>query len=756
MERSPNKKMIARLILVIFVFFLCFVIISYSVFSLTVRENETYTALANSQVLKSEVIPASRGTIYDRNMQTLAASATVWDVVLTPANIVDESEEKKAYIADGLYKILKLVDSTITAESISAKIETGYIYAALTSKIEKSYADLISEFILNGYTSEEGKTSYINGISLVENTKRYYPNGAFASSVIGFTGSDSQGLYGIEYQYDQILSGQPGYVLSEKNALSQDMPGGYQERYEPVDGSNIVLTIDETIQHFVEKTLDQIMIEFDPDMGATAIVMNVNTGEILAMGNRPTYDLNEPFTIYDEDWIAILAELEGEDEYSATRASYQTSQWSNKAISYIYQPGSTFKTVTAAAALEEKTASMHDEFYCPGYIIVADRIMNCHTYYAGGYGHGVIDYTGAMVGSCNPAFVEIAQNLGADNFFKYFELFGLTTKTGIDLPGESNSSFYTADKLGIVELSSSSFGQSMAVTPIQLLTAFSATVNGGYLVTPYVVKEIRDSNNNLISSTQTTIVRQAISESTSDYLKEILESVVNEKGGTNASIKGYRIGGKSGTSQKQNPGDSEDARIASYVAVAPADNPEIAVYVMVDEPTQFTSSYGSVIAAPSVASIMKDTLEYLGYSPQYSQEEIETMEVATPYIIEKTLDEAIVKLEESGIVNYKVYGSGDVVTSQMPTPGTPVSKDGTVYIYTDDASLAMGTMISVVGSKPLDAKAKLEALGYNVSFTSDAYEHTLAIVTEQSVIEGVSEPLGSIIELKCVAQDNNG
>jgi len=734
MSKLPTLKMKRRLnYIVIVAIILAFSIIAGNVTRITVFQYGFYKQKAAKQQLRPTTIPANRGTIYDRNMQIIAQSATVWDVVISPADI-------KKGDAEGISKALSDITG-IDYESILKRAKkSNSWYECLIKKVEQPVANEIRKLKTSDLDS-------VGSISLIENTKRYYPNSTFASSLIGFTGSDSQGLYGLEQYYDKELRGTPGYVVSAKNGLGKSMPAKLEEKFEPVGGNSLVLTLDETIQHFLEKALAQGVANHSPTQGVAGIVMDVNTGGILAMANLPNFDLNQPWYIYDDKKREAIEALP-EGEQKAAKTAAQQAQWSNKAISYAYQPGSTFKTVVASAALEEKTSSLKSTFFCPGYVIVGDRKMNCHKT----TGHGALDFTGALVNSCNPSFVKIGADLGPDLFYKYFESYGLTKNTGIDLPGEGQSIYYTADKLGEVSLASCSFGQSMALTPIQLITAVSAVVNGGKLVTPHVVQDVLDSNNNIVSSIDPVIRRQVISEETSATMRMMMEEVVSAKGGTNASIKGYRIGGKSGTSQKQNPGDDKEARIASYVAVAPADNPKIAVFIMVDEPTS-GDVYGSVISAPLAAAVLSDTLPYLGINPQYSEEDIS--ESTMPFITNMSVAEAQNKLVSSGLRKSKVIGTGAKIVKQVPSAGSKMPLDGTVILYADEQNETVNEVPDVVGLTPAAAKSKLESKLFNVVIHGLATDHENSTIVQQSIPSGESRTIGTVIEITCIKRDTD-
>lgn len=754
---ASMKKRLYRVVIVVIV--LCFVIISGNLVKISVADYDFYSDWANSHQLRSETIAASRGSIYDRNGEVLAQSAPAWDVILNPSEIQDDQRER---IVDGLTEILGLTEEE-REKVYQQTLKTNSMYEIVKRQVEKDVQEQILQFIvddqeavaLENETLAAGnqKTPLVNQIELRETTKRYYPNSTMAASLIGFVGTDNQGLYGLEAKYDSILSGTPGYVLSLKNAVNENIPNGLEEKVEPVNGSSLVLTLDENIQRFTEKALAQGMRDYLPKEGACAIVMNVKTGEILAMSNMPGFDLNQPFYIYDDTArAAVEAFTPGTDEYKAALGEAQQAQWQNKSISYAYQPGSTFKTIVASAALEEKTSSLNDHYYCNGFVQVADRKMNCHKT----AGHGDLDFAGALVNSCNPAYIAIGQSLGAGLYYKYLQGFGFTDRTGIDLPGEGYSIYYDEEGLqSVVTLASCSFGQSIAVTPIQLITAVAAVANGGYLMTPYVVKDILDENGNIISSTQPEVKRQVISEETSAIMRELMERVVYDKAATNAYVKGYRIGGKSGTSQKQNPGDSEDARIGSYVSIAPIDDPEIAVFVMIDEP-QSGDVYGSVVAAPVTASIMADTLPYLGYSPKYSEEEAAEMEVTVPTLLTKKILEAESALSAVGLGKPTIIGDGSYVVRQVPSSGNSIPRDGTVILYTEDVGDEMTTVPDVVGLKPSIAKQKLEDAQINVIINGPTGDdETYLEITSQSLEAGQEIPIGTVMEVTSTRMDTD-
>lgn len=712
-----------------------------NLFRISALQSDFYTDYANNQQLRSETIPASRGTIYDRNMEILAQSSTVWDVSISPKDIAsgikDEQKlkEKQELIAKTLSSILD-TDEAALMEKIK---KTNSQYQLVGKKVSKETADQIRAFAVEQrYTSE---------IHLAENTKRYYPNNQLAASLIGFTGSDSQGLYGLESKYDDVLKGTPGYTVSLKNAQSEDMPQNFEQRYDPVDGQSLRLTLDENIQSFVETTLYDVVKQHNPKNGACAIVMDCNTGAILAMANYPTFNLNDPFTIQDEQLAAAVEEITDEEAKKEAKSAAQQKQWSNMCISHTYQPGSTFKTVVGASAIEEKVAFTNSTYSCSGYVVIGGERMRCNNR----SGHGTLDFTSAMVHSCNPAFINIGLSLGPERFFEYYKAFGFTEKTGIDLPGEQVGTYYGSN-MSDVSLASSSFGQSQTVTPLQLITAVCAVTNGGYLVQPYVVQDFLDSNNNVISSHEPTIKRQVISEETSATLRSVMEEVVNANGGTNGSVKGYRIAAKSGTSQRLNPGDEANTYIASYVAVAPADDPQIAVMVMADYP-QNGAIYGGTIAAPAVAAIMANTLPYLGYSPEYSEEELASMETTVPLLYGKDIAAAKNKLIASGITGgVVVKGDGDKVVRQMPSSGEKIPKDGKVILYTDDSEQQMVAVPDVRQLSAAEAKQRLKQLNLNVTVTGGVSMTSAGKVQQQSVSPGTSVPVGTVVELTVIGE----
>ena len=688
-----------------------------------------YREYANAQQLSEDAIPADRGTIYDTNGEVLAESYTVWTVQLSPVTIDAEDKEMVAqFLADTL---------GLDYNTVLAQCQQTNRYAVVKKQVEKPQADAIREF-----AQENG----ITAIALIEDTKRYYPNNDLASHVIGYVGSDNQGLGGIELEYDDLLTGTPGKIVSAADANGNAIATTYESEYAPVDGQSLVLTIDSQIQYYVEKALDQAVADRNPSGGACAIVMNVNNGEILAMASYPDYNPNDPFTLYTSTQQAKLNQPISEGSTTTyTNSDLLYQQWNNKCTSWTYQPGSVFKIFTGSSALEEGVINMNTTFSCTGSMRVADTTFGCHN----AAGHGIQTLLEAYVNSCNPAFIQIGQALGVEKFSEYYELYGFTEKTGIDLPGEEggSSNLYIApENMGPVELASSSFGQTTMVTPVQMITAIAAAVNGGYLYQPHIVKEVLDQNGNVVQSYGATLKRQVISEEVSAEIRECLEAMVSANGGSTAYIEGYRIGGKSGTSQKNN---QDGHYVGSFAAFAPADDPEIVAMVVVDDPDlSLGSYYGSAVAGPALQSIMGDTLSYLGYSKEFTAEQIAAMEKSAPSLTGMDIETATSTAAASGF-EVRVIGSGETVQDQMPRNGTAMAEGSTILLYTDDTVATTCTVPNVVGMRPSDANYTLTAAGLNVSYNEGVggTAQATAVVTSQNYPEGTQLPAGSVVNI---------
>lgn len=718
------------------IFFFVFLMLVGRLYYLQVGsdEGEKYRSKALSQQHRMVEVAPNRGTIYDRNMKPLAVSATVWDVILAPANIKDEQVQ---LIADFLSEELD-VDRDLIVEKAKNK---GRYYERVKAQVEKDTFDRINQFISD---------NKVTGIDLIENTKRYYPYGDLASTVLGFTGDQNKGAYGLESYYERVLAGTPGKIVRARDSKGRDIPQAYQQMYLPENGNSIVLTIDEVVQHFLEKHLELAVVEYNVQNRAAGIVMNIKTGEILAMASAPDFDPNSPRDIGDPVVAQALAELKPtvtDEEYQKALQQAQFDQWRNKAISDPYEPGSVFKVITAAAALDSDTVpATGREFFCPGYHIVAGRRKGCWKR----AGHGSIDFTHAIKYSCNPAFMMVGEMLGAELFDDYFERFGFKETTKIDLPGEADGIYYPMELLAKPsgeELASSSFGQTFKVTPIQLITAVAASVNGN-LMQPYIVKEVLDPDGNIVSATQPQIKRQVVSEETAKELALILERVVGDPDGSgkHAYVPGYRIGGKTGTSEKLDKRVDGQVvfNIASFCGIAPSNDPEIACLVLLDEPIMQTT-FGSMLAAPVVGAVMADTLDYLGITPQYSQEELEKTEATVPDVRNIQVHYATSFISTAHL-KYRIVGEGTTVISQVPAAYQKVPKDSTVILYTSEETLEGDVEVpNVLGLQGLQANKTITNNGLNIKIMGDDITQQNSVAVSQDPAPGTFVPRGTIV-----------
>lgn len=638
---------------------LCFGGLLVRLYILQFVDPDGYAARAADQQLRDTVLPAARGEIYSADGTLLAASITTWTIRAAPRELADELVEPAAR---ALSEILE-IDYAETLEKFSQRTSNDCL---LRRRVDQEMADAVRQWCMaNG----------ARGIQIRQDTKRVYPQGDFMGVLLGFTNVDNAGLWGLELQYNTQLTGQDGRVLTAKNAWGYDMPTHYSTLVEAVPGNSLTLTIDANIQHYLESALAAAVQEHNVAARAVGIVMDVQTGAVLAMSNKPDYDPNNPRLIVDEEVRAQVNALTGAERSAALQAAQQ-AQWRNKAISDLYEPGSVFKLITASAALDTGTSTPQSRFTCAGKIGVAGTTFRC----ANGHIHGNQSFAAALAVSCNPSFIQIGARLGKENFCNYFAAFGLREATGIDLPGEiKRSEYYTAERMGPVELASCSFGQSSKISYLQMLTAVCAIVNGGNLMQPYVVQTITAPDGTVVQQTQPTARRRVISEATSAAMREMMEGVVLTGTGQNAAIPGYRVGGKSGTSQKLDS-DNERARIASFVAVAPIDDPKLAILVCLDEPHSWTTSGGS-LSAPVCAEVLAKALPYLGIQPQYTQEEQAKYFTTVPNVTTHRAGYAKMELTDAGLVA-SVVGDGERVQSQYPQPGTPVRKGSTIILDT--------------------------------------------------------------------------
>ena len=568
-----------------------------------------------------------------------------------------------------------------------------------------------------------------------------------ASTVLGFVGDDNQGLSGIEYQYDSTLEGIPGKLVASQNAKGGNMPFNYETMVEATPGGSVKLTIDEYVQHICENYLDEAVAENNAGNRGCVVVMNVNTGDVLGMAVKPDFDPNQPFTLYSDADKKTMEELSAssteQKEISAKRTELLSEQWKNKAITDTYEPGSVFKIITGSAALEEKKVSTSSTFNCPGYIVIAGTRYNCHRL----GGHGAQSFINIFENSCNPAFIEIGQRLGSDLFYNYFKAFGFTQKTGIDLPGETTGVYYTADKMGPVELASESFGQTFRITPMQMISAVAAVANGGYYVKPHIVKEILDNNGNVTQSFSAEKLRQVVSEETSQIISTCLSSVVENGSGKNAYVAGYRMCGKTGTSQKIDKVDESGTMlyVASFCGYAPADDPEYAIIVIIDEP-RAGAYYGSAVSAPVASSIMGEILPYLGVEAKYTDSEYESINKTVPETVGMDVSKAKETISAAGL-SAAVKGDGNTVLRQNPAAGTASPSGGSVVLYTsEEEDQSTVTVPDFTGMSPSEAEQKAADVGLTV----DLYglrdnNKSGAVCYKQSHDAGETVEYGSVI-----------
>ena len=779
---------IRTLILVAIFLLLGFGILIYQLYVLQIRDYETFSADATAQQMSDTTIPATRGSIYSSTGKLLAKSSVVWNIVADPSRC------DPAYIQQASEQIAALSGNAVTAESVAENLSMSERkYRVLARGLDMPTAEAILDYA-DALNEQAGKT--VLYLYQEQSSQREYPYGAFMSSVLGFTDSEGNGLYGLENYYNDILAGTPGRSVALESAGGIVLNDSAANYHAAIDGMNLNLTIDDNIQAIVEEYLQQAIVDFDVKSRACAIVMNVNTGEILAMASMNQYDPNDPYTIYDSEMQAILdsgtlteettdilvsrlgdtTELQeiisdgvigSDEEYSRLQGMMREAQWRNKNITELYYPGSVFKLVTAAAALDSGLMDTSQQFACTsaGWLINEGSDLYEHTYHcASNAVHGVQDMAAALNNSCNIYFIQVGLKLGAQVFYDYFDAFGFTERTGVDLPFETRwMEYHDADALALTEanLDSSSFGQAQTCTPLQMATALEAVDNGGNLVTPHVVGSITDSNGNVVSSVDTTIRRQVISEEVSAEMRTMMEQVVGHGVRTdtsgscrNAYVAGYRIGGKSGTSENLgrevlSTGDYHKQN--SFAAVLPIDDPEIEVFVMVDDPRWVTDS-SSQIVAPIAGNIISEIAPYLGLErdPEYDTGET----TVVPNVVgnnNSSWVNAQVEMNKAGLGHELVEGTGTVV-HQSPAAGTVVPVGSTVYLYTQSTADQMVTVPNVVGKSGSFAVQMLNAAGINAQLEGDGS----ALVTGQSVAEGESVAMGTVITITTAASQDTG
>ena len=797
-KTSPRKSEAARranqvirsrtLLMMVLLGIVTFLLLFWKLYDLQINQHDELQEKAVAQQTRSTVVTASRGTIYDRNGLPLAISATAETVCVSPKDIVEYVEEQRekqeaaaakakekgetyipgqvrdeTYIARGLERLLG-----VDQETILKKMERTFSqYEMVKKKVDQEIANDVRRFI-NGEIDDEGnevpegQRVKLRGVWMQPDAKRYYPYGSLAANVIGFVDGDNQGGVGLEAKYNSVLSGTAGLTVTAKNAAGSDLLYQYEQYYDAENGKNLVLTLDSNIQYYLEKGIESMADKFDAANGATGIVMDVNTGAILAMASYPNYDLNDYGTVYDEklqakldSTLAALAQNKGsyttEEDYQAAvskaASNILNTQWRNKCIDSTYEPGSTFKPLTLAAALEEGVVNMNTTFTCTGSIKVQgwSKPIGCSRR----SGHGTQTLEVATGNSCNPAFITMGLKIGTDRYYDYLESFGLMEPTGVDMIGEVSGIFSSRAQFNtnVVSLASYAFGQTFNVTPLALIRAQAACINGGYLYTPYVVDQILDDDGNIVSQHDSTPVRQVISEETSAKVRQCLEYVVAQGTGKNGQVAGYRIGGKTGTADKTGTGDV----VVSFMCFAPADDPQVIMLITMDTPSRTTGTYvsGGNMVAPTASQVMGEILPYLGIEPDYTADQLVGADATVPNVVGKTAEEAKAKLESVGFA-YKTVGSGDTVTDQTPAGGAIIPNNATVILYLGaEKSSELCTVPNVVGRTASEANQALTNAGLimkvtGATSTSSGNVHAIS----QSVPEGTQVEAGSVITVR--------
>jgi len=730
--RRANRIIQTRsFVLMILMGVVMFVLLFFRLFDLQITRHEELQSKAVNQQTRRTVVTASRGTIYDTAGNILAISSSAETIILSPLeidNALNDTENPvtwtKDSLAAGLAEILGKDAASIRKRMDNVKSQ----YELIQLRADEEVAAKVRAYV------EENK---ISGVHLVADTKRYYPYGSLAAQVIGFVGDDNTGLYGLEAYYEEELEGQSGLVISAKDQAENDMLYTYEQYFAAKNGSDLTLTLDTTIQYYLEKGLEAMTDKFSAANGASGIVMNAKTGGIMAMASYPNYDLNDFLTVSDQ---TLQERIErGEN----TLAEMQLLQWRNKALNDTYEPGSTFKILTLSAALEEGVVDKTTTVNCGGSVNISGYTIHC----SNKNGHGLQTLVQSVGNSCNPAFINYGLRIGNEKFYEYMRSFGLMNTTGIDLGGEAVGVFAADSSFTQLDLACYAFGQNFTVTPLTLISAQAACVNGGYLHTPYLVERITDSDGNVTYRHDSTPVRQVISEQTSATVRECLEYVVASGTGKNGQVAGYRIGGKTGTADKGQTGDV----VVSFLCFAPADDPQVIMLITMDTPSRATGTYvsGGNMVAPTASTVMAEILPYLGIEPSYSAEELLGMDTTVPNVIGSTVEQAKEKLKERAL-SYKIVGDGDTITDQTPAGGAIIPGKSTVILY---ASAAKPTDKCVVphllGKTPSEANTAATAAGLLIRFSGTTGSESSAIrVLSQSIDEGTEVDAGTVITVQ--------
>lgn len=694
----------------------------------TVQSSELQESAVDLQ-LADTTVSAKRGTIYDANGNVLAESASVWQVVMSPVNFKNDKQRQAA--AKGLSEIFDLEYNDVLDDT---KQQSHYV--VVKRRIESDEREKVLELI----DTLKKDYSCSGVIQLLDDYKRYYPKNSLASSVIGFTGSDDQGLEGIEYEYDSYLSGTPGRIITAQNARGTDMPFRYEQNVESEDGNNVYLTIDETIQSICEKYMQKGVEDNNVLNKGVCIAMDVNTGAILAMVTTDGYDLNNPYELSAKDKKKIKSTPKKKQAEAESAAL--SNMWRNKAVADTYMPGSVFKMCVASAALEENLVNEKTSFTCTGSILVEGETIHCSNI----SGHGTQNFVEVISNSCNPAFIQIGQMLGAGKFRQYYQGFGFSDKTGIDLPGEAEDSFWKEGKMGGVDLAVASFGQNFSITPIQMITACAAVSNGGYVVQPHVVSKITDSKGNVIKTVDKKVKRQVISDDTSKKMNEYLEYNTERQGAAAGYISGYKVAGKTGTTEKRGVTKFESSfsedYISSFCGYAPADDPQIAMLVFFDTPDG-DAYYGSQVSSPVFINIMSEVLPYLDVKTSYTDEELGYVDASAGDYTGVSVDEAKTAVEADGFTAI-VKGNGSTVISQIPTVSSGLQKGGSIVLYTDSDSQSETVSVpSLIGLSPDEVNDVASAYGLNVSFSGATTSSGTS--SSQNIEAGTSVSPGTVI-----------
>mgnify|MGYP000444520535 FL=1 len=722
--RRANRIIQTRTLLLLGVFgVLTFVLLFAKLYHWQITEHDELQSVAVRQQTLRTTVEASRGTIYDRNGTILAMSASAEDIFLSPKEIV-ENDQDQNLIANGLAEILNL-----DAADILKKMEkTNSQYEILKKKADDELADKVREFI---------NENELRGVFLRPTSKRSYPKGTLASQVIGFA-NDNGGSMGLEATYNDELTGENGMVVTARDRDGRSVLYQYDQYFDAENGCDLHTTLDTTIQYYLEKGVQELEARFGTGKGATGIVMDVNTGAVLAMASLPTYDLNAPGKVYND----FLTSGMTEEQIEENMKDLLNKQWRSKAINDTYEPGSTFKTLTLAMALEENVVDLNTGFYCGGNTTIEGQKIWCSKR----VGHGQQNLTQAFANSCNPAFINIGLRVGNAKFYQYMQDFGLLEKTGIDTTGEASGFANSEIKYSTLALACYAFGQNFNVTPVALLAAQCACVNGGYLYTPYLVEEITDQDGNVVSRHDATPIRQVISAETSALVRDIMEYEVTTGTGKNGQVAGYRIGGKTGTADKVGGNV-----IVSFVCFAPADDPQVMMLLTLDEPNKWTGTYvsGGNMVAPVASSVMGEILPYLGIEPSYTAEELVGADKTVPNVVGLSKDAAAERLSANGF-SFRTVGSGDTVTDQTPAGGAIVPNSAEIILYLGaEKSTDKCIVPNVVGDSAATANQKIVNAGLimGVSGATNASSSTVRAIS-QSIAAGTEVEAGTVVRVQ--------